>query len=133
MTWTLFPVVERYAPAGVTAKKQPFHTSTMAGFSRWGEPRFPPLREDQRERAALRGIAARRQMVFGSMTHAAFLSGRRRVSFDVCGREARLVAMRNEDADTYSIFVSQAVSAPPDKAGLLANDVRELLSQRPRR
>jgi len=82
---------------------------------------------------ALRRVAARRKMVFGATQHPSFPSGRRRVTFDVCDREAHLVAMRNEDADTYSIFVSQAVSAPPDKANLLANDVREWLSQRRRR
>jgi len=79
---------------------------------------------------ALRAIADRRGMVFGSMSNPAFPSGRRGMSFDVCDREAHLVALRHEDADTYSILVSQAVSARPDKADLLAQDVRQWLSER---
>ena len=79
---------------------------------------------------ALRAIADRRGMVFSSMSNAAFPSGRSRLSFEVCDQEAYLVAVRDEDADAYSIFVSQAVSAPPAKAVLVAQDIRKWLSER---
>jgi hypothetical protein len=90
------------------------------------------VRDDEIEalEAALKGIADRRGMAFGSMPLPAFPSGRRSVAFDLCDREAQLVASRGEDTDTVSIFISQAASAPPDKATALAEDVRIWLAER---